>query len=165
MKRKNMTKFDKAVSAAFTGHRFYNFSQQEVIRERLTKAILEAYEHGISNFISGFAIGIDLMAAQIVQSLKPSCPGMTLTAAIPFRGQADRFKPSDRVVYDGLMASADEVIVLSEYYYTRCFLDRDEFMVENASLLIAFYDGREKGGTYYTFKKANSLGIPVVNIY
>ena len=23
MKRKNMTKFDKAVSAAFTGHRFY----------------------------------------------------------------------------------------------------------------------------------------------
>ena len=59
MKRKNMTKFDKAVSAAFTGHRFYNFSQQEVIRERLTKAILEAYEHGISNFISGFAIGLD----------------------------------------------------------------------------------------------------------
>ena len=165
MKRKNMTKFDKAVSAAFTGHRFYNFSQQEVIRERLTKAILEAYEHGISNFISGFAIGIDLMAAQIVQSLKPSCPGMTLTAAIPFRGQADRFKPCDRMVYDGLMASADEVIILSEYYYIRCFLDRDEFMVENASLLIAFYDGREKGGTYYTFKKANCLGIQVVNIY
>jgi uncharacterized phage-like protein YoqJ len=122
MKRKNMTKFDKAVSAAFTGHRFYNFSQQEVIKERLTKAILVAYEHGISNFISGFAIGIDLMAAQIVQSLKPSCPGMTLTAAIPFRGQADRFKPGDRMVYDGLMASADEVIILSEYYYTRCFL-------------------------------------------
>ena len=105
------------------------------------------------------------MAAQIVQSLKPSCPGMTLTAAIPFRGQADRFKPSDRMLYDGLMASADEVIILSEYYYNRCFLDRDEFMVENASLLIAFYDGREKGGTYYTFKKANSLGVPVVNIY
>ena len=116
MKRKNMTKFDKAVSAAFTGHRFYNFSQQKVIRERLTKAILEAYEHGISNFISGFAIGIDLMAAQIVQSLKPSCPGMTLTAAIPFRGQADRFKPGDRIVYDELIASADEVIILSEYY-------------------------------------------------
>ena len=52
MKRKNKTKFDKAVSAAFTGHRFYNFSQQEVIRERLTKAVLEAYEHGISNFIA-----------------------------------------------------------------------------------------------------------------
>ena len=158
MKRKNMTKFDKAVSAAFTGHRFYNFSQKEVIRERLTKAILEAYEHGISNFISGFAIGIDLMAAQIVQSLKPSCPGMTLTAAIPFRGQADRFKPGDRMVYDGLMASADEVIILSEYYYTRCFLDRDEFMVENASLLIAFYDGRERGGNLLHFQESQLFG-------
>ena len=74
-REKNMTKFDKAVSAAFTGHRFYNFSQQEVIRERLTKAILEPYEHGISSFISGFAIGIDLMAAQIVHSLKPRLSG------------------------------------------------------------------------------------------
>ena len=35
-----------------------------------------------------------------VQSSKPSSPGMTLTAAIPFRGQADRFKPSDRMVYE-----------------------------------------------------------------
>lgn len=69
------------------------------------------------------------------------------------------------MVYDGLMASADEVIILLEYYYTRCFLDRDEFMVENVSLFIAFCDGREKGGTYYTFKKANSLGVSVVNIY
>lgn len=98
-KRMNKTKFAKATSAVFTGHRFYNFSQKELIKERLTKAILEAYKHGISNFISGFAIGIDLMAAQ------------------------------------------------------------------NASLLIAFYDGREKGGTYYTFKKANHLGISVVNVY
>lgn len=124
MKRKNMTKFDKAVSAAFTGHRFYNFSQQEVIRERFTKAILEAYEHGISNFISGYAIGIDLMAAQIVQSLKPFCSGMTLTAAIPFRGQADRFKPSDRMAYDGLMGSADEVIILQNTITPDVFLTR-----------------------------------------
>ena len=29
----------------------------------------------------------------------------------PFRGQADSFKPSDRMVYDGLMASADVVIL------------------------------------------------------
>lgn len=90
---------------------------------------------------------------------------MTLTAAIPFRGQADRFSANDKMVYENLIASADEVLILSERYYTRCFLDRDEFMVGNASLLIAFYDGREKGGTYYTFKKANHLGIPVVNVY
>ena len=32
------------------------------------------------------------------------------------------------------LVSADE----ASHYYTRCFLDRDEFMIENASLLIAY---------------------------
>ena len=36
------------------------------------------------------------------------------------------------------MEVADEVIVLSESYYPRCFLDRDEFMVNNSSLLIGY---------------------------
>ena len=153
----NDLKFDRTVSAAFTGHRFYDFSQREFIQERLTSAISEAYDHGIRNFISGFALGIDLMAAQLVQSLKCNLPGISLTAAIPFEGQAERYN-----IYDKL---ADKVIVLSDCYYPSCFLDRDEFMVENASYLIAYYDGREKGGTYYTVKKARARGIPIINVY
>ena len=165
MKRINNLRITKAVTAAFTGHRAYDFTQREVIKARLTAAILEAYEHGIRNFISGFAIGVDLMAAQVVQSLKFSYPDMTLTAAIPFNGQANRYNPYDRKVYEQLMKLADEVIILSDQYYPRCFLVRDEFMVENAAYLIAYYDGREKGGTYYTIKKAKALDIPIVNVY
>lgn len=149
----NDLKFDRTVSAAFTGHRFYDFSQREFIQERLTSAISEAYDHGIRNFISGFALGIDLMAAQLVQSLKCNLPGISLTAAIPFEGQAERYNIYDKRVYGRLLELADKVIVLSDCYYPRCFLDRDEFMVENASYLIAYYDGREKGGTYYTVKR------------
>ncbi len=161
----NDLKFDRTVSAAFTGHRFYDFSQREFIQERLTSAISEAYDHGIRNFISGFALGIDLMAAQLVQSLKCNLPGISLTAAIPFEGQAERYNIYDKRVYGRLLELADKVIVLSDCYYPRCFLDRDEFMVENASYLIAYYDGREKGGTYYTFKKARARGIPIINVY
>lgn len=161
----NDLKFDMTVSAAFTGHRFYDFSQREFIQERLTSAISEAYDHGIRNFISGFALGIDLMAAQLVQSLKCNLPGISLTAAIPFEGQAERYNIYDKRVYRRLLELADKVIVLSDCYYPRCFLDRDEFMVENASYLIAYYDGREKGGTYYTVKKARARGIPIINVY
>ncbi|MCB6672194.1 SLOG family protein [Phocaeicola vulgatus] len=161
----NDLKFDRTVSAAFTGHRFYDFSQREFIQERLTSAISEAYDHGIRNFISGFALGIDLMAAQLVQSLKCNLPGISLTAAIPFEGQAERYNIYDKRVYRRLLELADKVIVLSDCYYPRCFLDRDEFMVENASYLIAYYDGREKGGTYYTVKKARARGIPIINVY
>lgn len=161
----NDLEFDRTVSAAFTGHRFYDFSQREFIQERLTSAISEAYDHGIRNFISGFALGIDLMAAQLVQSLKCNLPGISLTAAIPFEGQAERYNIYDKRVYRRLLELADKVIVLSDCYYPRCFLDRDEFMVENASYLIAYYDGREKGGTYYTVKKARARGIPIINVY
>ena len=161
----NDLKFDRTVSAAFTGHRFYDFSQREFIQERLTSAISEAYDHRIRNFISGFALGIDLMAAQLVQSLKCNLPGISLTAAIPFEGQAERYNIYDKRVYRRLLELADKVIVLSDCYYPRCFLDRDEFMVENASYLIAYYDGREKGGTYYTVKKARARGIPIINVY
>lgn len=161
----NDLKFDRTVSAAFTGHRFYDFSQREFIQERLTSAISEAYDHGIMNFISGFALGIDLMAAQLVQSLKCNLPGISLTAAIPFEGQAERYNIYDKRVYRRLLELADKVIVLSDCYYPRCFLDRDEFMVENASYLIAYYDGREKGGTYYTVKKARARSIPIINVY
>lgn len=161
----NDLRFDRTVSAAFTGHRFYDFSQREFIQERLTSAISEAYDHGIRNFISGFALGIDLMAAQLVQSLKCNLSGISLTAAIPFEGQAERYNIYDKRVYRRLLELADKVIVLSDCYYPRCFLDRDEFMVENASYLIAYYDGREKGGTYYTVKKARARGIPIINVY
>ena len=161
----NDLKFDRTVTAAFTGHRFYDFSQREFIQECLTSAISEAYDHGIRNFISGFALGIDLKAAQLVQSLKCNLPGISLTAAIPFKGQAERYNIYDKRVYRRLLELADKVIVLSDCYYPRCFLDRDEFMVENASYLIAYYDGREKGGTYYTVKKARARGIPIINVY
>ena len=110
--------------------------------------------------ISGFAIGFDMMAAEAIVSLKRSYPDITLIAAIPFKGQASRFSFYDRKRYDRLLEVADDVIVLSESYYPRCFLDRDEFMVNNSS-----YDGREKGGTFYTIRKAMAQNIPIVNVF
>lgn len=44
-------------------------------------------------------------------------------------------------------------------------MDRDEFMVSHSSCLIAYYDGREKGGTFYTIRKAMSQNIPIVNVF
>lgn len=55
--------------------------------------------------------------------------------------------------------------LLSDSYYPRCFLDRDEFMVIHSSCLIAYYDGREKGGTFYTIRKAMSQNIQIVNVF
>lgn len=158
-------KYNKAVTAAFTGHRFIDASQREHVKRQLTQAVADAYGKGIRNFMSGFAIGFDMMAAEVVVSLRRNHPDITLTAAVPFKGQASRFSFYDRKRYDRLLEVADSVIVLSESYYPRCFLERDEFMVNHSSMLIAYYDGRERGGTYYTVRKAMAHGIPIVNVY
>lgn len=158
-------KFCRAATAAFSGHRFIDASQREHVMKRLSNAVLDAYGNGIRNFISGFAIGFDMMAAEVVVSLKQTYLDITLTAAIPFNGQASRFSFYDRKRYDRLLKEADEVIVLSDSYYPRCFLERDEFMVNNASSLIAYYDGREKGGTFFTIRKAMAQNIPIVNVF
>ena len=158
-------KFSRAATAAFSGHRFVDASQREHVKKRLSNAVLDAYGHGIRNFISGFAIGFDMMAAEEVVSLKQTHPDITLTAAIPFNGQASRYNFYDRKRYGRLLEVADTVIVLSDSYYPRCFLERDEFMVNNASSLIAYYDGREKGGTFYTIRKAMAQNIPIVNVF
>ena len=61
-----------AATAAFTGHRFVDASQREHVKKRLSNAVLDAYGYGIRNFISGFAIGFDMMAAEAIVSLKRS---------------------------------------------------------------------------------------------
>ena len=65
--------------------------------------------------------GFDMMAAEAIVSLKRIYPDITLIAAIPFKGQASRFSSYDRKRYDKLLEAADEVIVLSDRYYPRCF--------------------------------------------
>ena len=37
-------------------------------------------------------------------------------------------------------------------------------MVNNSCGVIAYYNGEHKGGTFYTYMKAMSLNIPIVNI-
>lgn len=97
--------------------------------------------------MTGMAVGFDMLAAEVVLSMKRVCPGITLTADIPNREQSEHFGELNRRRYQSLLTRADEFICLSENYYKRCFLDRDRYMVEHSSMLIAWYDGRFKGGT------------------
>ena len=48
---------------------------------------------------------------QLLRYLSCNYPNLRKSCLRPFRGQADRFKPRNRMVYDGLMASADVVIL------------------------------------------------------
>ena len=158
-------KFCEAATAAFTGHRWYDSSRKHSVRKKIEECVREAYRNGITNFISGMAIGFDLLAAEVVLSLRHECPAITLTAVLPFREQASRFNELNRCRYYKCLSQADDIVILSNDYTAKCYLERDRFMVEHSSLLIACYDGRNRGGTFWTVNYAARTGKNVINIY
>ena len=162
---KKEIKFCEAATAAFTGHRWYDSSRKHSVRKKIEECVLEAYKNGITNFISGMAIGFDLLAAEVVQSLRHECPAITLTAVLPFREQASRFNELNKCRYYKCLSQADDIVILSNDYTAKCYLERDRFMVEHSSLLIACYDGRNRGGTFWTVNFAARTGKNVINIY
>lgn len=90
---------------------------------------------------------------------------ITLTAVIPFRDQCGMWNFKDRQRYHAVLRQADFRILLSERYYKGCLLVRNDFMLSYASRIVACYDGRRRGGTFYTCNRARAMNIPVINLY
>ncbi|MDO4932474.1 MAG: hypothetical protein Q4E63_07525 [Prevotellaceae bacterium] len=67
--------------------------------------------------------------------------------------------------YKTILGTVGDIVVLSERYYNGCLLKRNDYMVNHSSRLIANHDGTDKGGTFYTVKKAGQNGLKVVNLY
>ena len=158
-------KFCEAATAAFTGHRWYDSSRKQSMKSSIEANVREVYKNGITNFMSGMAIGFDLLAAGVVLSLKREYPDITLTAVVPFKEQASRFNDDDKCIYNKYLSQSDKIVIISDVYYARCYLDRDRYMVEHSSMLIACYDGRKKGGTFWTVNYARRTGRKVIDIY
>ncbi len=152
-------------SAAFTGHRHIPYVKYPQIKGRLKVTIYNAYLQGIRNFQCGMAVGFDMLAAEAVLELKGQLHDISLSVIVPYRNQNECFTPSAREKYNAILEKADDVTVLSEDYYTRCFHERNDYMIRHSSLLIAYFDGIPKGGTFYTCSKAASKGVPVNNLY
>lgn len=111
------------------------------------------------------ALGFDLMAAECVLQAKRDFNDIMLTAVIPFRDQCGMWNPNDRQRYHAVLRQADFRILLSERYYKGCLLVRNDFMLSHACRIVACYDGRRRGGTFYTCNRARAMNIPVINLY
>lgn len=159
-------------TCAFTGHRPKSFSfgydeshpDCKLLKKRLAKEIEAMFKRGVNIFISGAAMGVDMWAMEAVLELKRREPSVRLVAAVPFRGQADRWGAEMQERYGRLLAECDKVACFSEFYHPSCYHDRDRRMVDNAAHLIAVYNGSEVGGTAYTVAYAREKGRNVVVI-
>lgn len=145
---------------AFTGHRTYTDEANEPLREHVERLSAEGFRH----FLTGMAEGFDLAAAEAVLAVRQARP-VRLICVVPFPGQAKGFSPQNLERYRAILEEADEVITTAPAYHRGCFLRRNDFLIEHAAHLIAYYNGEPKGGTHYTVKRAQKYGLPIENLY
>ena len=159
----------REATCCFTGHRPEKLPWGEdendprclALKERLDRAVEQAYDSGKRHFICGMARGADFYFCEAVLRLKERRPGITLEAAIPWEEQAARWDERDRRRYFSLVERCDRETMVQRHYDRWCALRRDRYMVDRASLLIAVYDGM-LGGTMYTLTYAMRQGLETV---
>lgn len=158
---------------AFTGHRpaklsfQYNESAPECVR---LKAVL--YDHitaladsGVTDFLSGMALGTDMWAAELVLMLKKERPDVALFCILPCASQPDAWPPESRKRYFDILNRADGVHYVRRAYTKGCMLERNRYLVDHAHFVLAVYNGELRGGTAATVRYANSLKRALITIH
>jgi len=163
---------DIASSVCFTGHRAHHLGINEKSDRKRFLNLLKKLEEkicflhryfGFTDFISGMALGVDTYAAQTVLRLRDYGMNIRLICAIPCRNQSSLWNDSQRKTYNEILAAADKVILLEEEYSDGCMQRRNEFMVNNSSLVLAVWNGKP-GGTANTLRYARKLSRPILQI-
>jgi uncharacterized phage-like protein YoqJ len=103
--------------------------------------------------------GVDLWAADIVLELRRYNKDLKLVCVIPFEGMEDRWPADWKKHYDLVRRQADFVWVLSDRYYKDAYQNRNQWLVNHASRLIAVFNG-SSSGTGNTIRYASEMGVP-----
>ena len=135
----------------------------KALKGKIKKAAEDIYRTGIRHFITGMARGSDTFFCEAMLELRGERFEITVEAAIPYENQASRWSEGDRERYNRLVQSCDYVTCVSREYARSCALRRNRYMVDNASVLLAVYDG-VAGGTKYTLEYATRRELEVVII-
>jgi len=161
----------KEESCSFTGHRPEKLPwryeeddpRAQSLKERIFDVVEALYQAGIRHYICGMARGCDFYFCEAVIRLREEREEITLEAAIPFEGQASDWPERDRNRYFHLVSQCDVETVLATAYEKDCMKNRNHYMVDQAAVLIAVYDGFF-GGTMQTVNYAKKQGLEVIEI-
>lgn len=164
---------DRKTTCCFTGHRPqklpFKFDEQhphcvrlkELLRKEMVRLITEA---GVTHFITGMALGIDQICAGLVLELKQKYSAVTLECAIPYEEQAVKWTVPQRDRYYDIIAASDNAIQLQTAYTKDCMANRNRYMVDGSTYVLAVWDGSGRSGTGQTVRYARELGRTITII-
>ena len=156
-----------------TGHRPNKISSDLYnVNSELSKTYINFFKNYIAELafkkapgtvrcISGMALGIDTLFAIAVILLKENGFSVELECAIPCANHSSKWTGESVRVYNKILELADKVTYVSDKPYTNsCMQDRNVYMVNHATKVLAIWDNTP-GGTGNCVRYAKSVGKPV----
>ena len=132
-------------ACTFTGHRTLG---ADFNPRNLVEYIQALIDKGVTHFYNGMARGFDLISAEAVLMFKHKNPQIKLIACVPHVGQEYYFDDEEKARYYAVLKKADETVVLADRYYRGCMQKRNQYMVDKSDLVLAIWNGENKGGTW-----------------
>ena len=154
---------NKDKTAFFTGHRKLSQKKIEKIVKRLNAEVDKLIQKGVTDFISGFALGFDQICASLIISKKQQGANIRLIAAIPCRNQDEKWTDRQKRLYRSLLSEADETHYVSEEYTPDCMKLRNYFMADNSRYCICALM-RDISGTGQAVRYAKEQGVEIISI-
>ena len=134
------------------------------MKKNLENRIEEAIQKGYDTFLSGMALGFDMICTEIVLLFKHKYKNIKIVGVLPCRNQDAKWPESQKIRYRELLEQLDYIRCENDYYTgPQCMIERNHFMIDNSSLLIALFNGLP-GGTKSTIEYAKSKGNNIVII-
>ena len=152
-------------TCAFTGHRPKNFPWKYdetapdciLLKEVLTAQIEALADREVTDFLSGMAQGTDFWCSEIVLDLKKKNPALRLHCILPCKGQESKWTASAQKRYHSILVQANEIVYVGQDYSRDCMLERNRYLVDHSSILLAVYNGSFHSGTGMTIRYAQRL--------
>ncbi len=157
-------------TCSFTGHRpnklkGYNPEDNKELLWRIYKEVEDHIDNkGVTTFISGMALGVDMWAAKMILRVKRYNPEIKLICAIPCANHSLKWNKKLQKEYNRILHVADKVVhVSTEEYKAYLMQKRNEWMVDNSDYIIAVWDGTS-GGTGNCVKYAEKVKKQITQI-
>lgn len=156
----------------FTGHRSqklpWKFNENHerclAMKEELERQLIIVIEKGYDTFLCGMALGFDMICAEMLLKLKKKYKNIKIIGALPCKNQDCKWPEEQRERYRNILKKLDGTrCIYDTYIGPECMLERNRYMVNSSSMMIALFNGLP-GGTKSTIEYAKQQGLEVIII-
>lgn len=150
-------------TCCFSGHCILSEIEISALRRDLTKRVDALLDRGVHTFITGGAIGFDMLVADILVDKKNSGTNLCFVLAIPCPDHTKNWSGENKAHFMMLLEQADEIQYVSKEYHEGCMKTRNFYMVDRSAYCICA-SRKARSGSAQTMNYARQRGKRVTNI-